>query len=100
MSDPQTAILALDRVSKSFGTAPFKVNAAQSVSFEMHAGRTLALVGESGSGKTTCARLVMREYMPSEGSQIESEASKQKGHMHLPSRRGLVSPVPACAIPI
>ncbi|QND50525.1 ABC transporter ATP-binding protein (plasmid) [Phyllobacterium sp. 628] len=67
MNDKQTAILTLDRVSKSFGRPPFTVNAAQSVSFELHAGRTLALVGESGSGKTTCARLVMREYTPNEG---------------------------------
>jgi peptide/nickel transport system ATP-binding protein len=67
MTDPCNAILALDRVSKAFGRAPFAVKAAQSVSFALHPGRTLALVGESGSGKTTCARLVMREYTPSEG---------------------------------
>ncbi|PSH69019.1 ABC transporter ATP-binding protein [Phyllobacterium brassicacearum] len=67
MTKAGNAILSLDRVSKTFGRAPYMVKAAQSVSFDLHAGRTLALVGESGSGKTTCARLVMQEYTPSEG---------------------------------
>ncbi|MBZ9654547.1 ABC transporter ATP-binding protein [Phyllobacterium lublinensis] len=67
MTRSHKAILALDRVTKTFGRPPFLVKAAQSVSFELHAGQTLALVGESGSGKTTCARLVMQEYTPSEG---------------------------------
>jgi peptide/nickel transport system ATP-binding protein len=61
------AILALDNVSKTFGRADNPVYAARSVSFGLHAGRTLALVGESGSGKTTAARLIMREYTPDEG---------------------------------
>lgn len=63
MTEAANAILKLDRVTKAFG----QVKAAQSVSFELFRGRTLALVGESGSGKTTCARLVMREYEPNEG---------------------------------
>ncbi len=60
-------ILALDRVSKVFGHGDNAVYAARSVSFGLHAGRTLALVGESGSGKTTAARLIMREYTPDDG---------------------------------
>lgn len=62
-----TPILALDRVTKTFGHGPGAVLAARSISFSLHAGRALALVGESGSGKTTCARMAMREYMPTEG---------------------------------
>ncbi|MCF1742512.1 ABC transporter ATP-binding protein [Paradevosia shaoguanensis] len=64
MSEP---ILALDNVSKIFGSAGNPVYAARSVSFALRPGRTLALVGESGSGKTTAARLIMREYQPDDG---------------------------------
>ena len=60
-------ILALDKVSKIFGSADNPVYAARDVSFALHSGRTLALVGESGSGKTTAARLIMREYVPDQG---------------------------------
>ena len=67
MTAQPTPILALDRVTKTFGHGPGAVHAARSISFSLHAGRALALVGESGSGKTTCARMAMREYMPTEG---------------------------------
>ncbi|MET3926803.1 ATP-binding cassette domain-containing protein [Devosia sp. 2618] len=60
-------VLALDGVSKVFGAGDNAVYAARSISFALHAGRTLALVGESGSGKTTAARLIMREYQPDQG---------------------------------
>jgi peptide/nickel transport system ATP-binding protein len=41
--------------------------ALQGVSFDLHAGRTLALVGESGCGKSTCARLITKVYPATEG---------------------------------
>ncbi|HBC3953055.1 TPA: ABC transporter ATP-binding protein [Vibrio parahaemolyticus] len=41
--------------------------ALQGVSFDLYAGRTLALVGESGCGKSTCARLITKVYPASEG---------------------------------
>ncbi|UVF21659.1 ATP-binding cassette domain-containing protein [Microvirga terrae] len=63
----QEPIIALERVSKSFGHGEKTVRAAHDISFALHPGRTVALVGESGSGKTTCARLVMREYEPDGG---------------------------------
>jgi peptide/nickel transport system ATP-binding protein len=61
------AILALENVTKTFGHGTSTVHAARAISFSLHAGRALALVGESGSGKTTCARMAMREYLPSQG---------------------------------
>jgi peptide/nickel transport system ATP-binding protein len=67
VTDSENPILALDAVTKTFGHGASAVHAARSISFALRRGRTLALVGESGSGKTTCARLVMREYEPSEG---------------------------------
>ncbi|WP_273690479.1 ABC transporter ATP-binding protein [Ketogulonicigenium vulgare] len=60
-------ILALDGVSKTFGSAENPIYATRGVSFGLYPGRSLALVGESGSGKTTVARLLMREYHPDEG---------------------------------
>jgi peptide/nickel transport system ATP-binding protein len=61
------AVLELDKVTKTFGHGPSAVHAARAISFSLHAGRALALVGESGSGKTTCARMAMREYLPTSG---------------------------------
>ncbi|WP_394246584.1 ATP-binding cassette domain-containing protein [Vibrio profundi] len=41
--------------------------ALQGVSFDLYAGKTLALVGESGCGKSTCARLMTKVYPATEG---------------------------------
>ncbi len=44
------------------------VHALSDVSFDLEAGKTLAVVGESGSGKSTLARLVTMMETPSAGS--------------------------------
>ncbi|MUL18124.1 ABC transporter ATP-binding protein [Aliivibrio fischeri] len=41
--------------------------ALQGISFNLYAGKTLALVGESGCGKSTCARLITKVYPTTEG---------------------------------
>jgi dipeptide transport system ATP-binding protein len=46
------------------------LQALRGVSFELHAGRTLAVVGESGCGKSTLARLVTLIEPPSAGRLI------------------------------
>lgn len=43
-----------------FGRQTAVVHAVDGVSFELHAGDTMALVGESGCGKSTVGRLVLR----------------------------------------
>ena len=44
-----------------------KKRVLSAISFEIPAGKKLALVGESGGGKTTIANLLMRLYTPSQG---------------------------------
>jgi len=41
--------------------------AVRGLTFELHAGETLALVGENGAGKTTLVKLLARLYDPDEG---------------------------------
>ncbi|PWI32636.1 ABC transporter ATP-binding protein [Vibrio albus] len=69
MSQP---IIQVNNVVKTFNvgggfakTETFR--ALQGVSFNLHAGKTLALVGESGCGKSTCARLITKVYPATEG---------------------------------
>jgi len=56
-------LLRAERLVKHFKT----VRAVDDVSFELHAGETLALVGESGCGKSTAGRLVLRLIEPTSG---------------------------------
>lgn len=50
------------------GQAVDRVDAVDSVSFTVRAGRTLAIVGETGAGKSTVGRLVLRLIEPDAGS--------------------------------
>ena len=55
-----------------FGRVTRRVHAVEQVSFDLHAGETLALVGESGCGKSTTARSLLRLVDVQSGS-IELE---------------------------
>jgi ATP-binding cassette, subfamily B, bacterial len=48
--------------------SPLAVPALSDVSFEVEAGRTVALVGPSGSGKTSLVALIARLYDPTQGA--------------------------------
>ena len=58
-----TPLVSIKGVHASYG--PVKV--LHDVSFDIHAGRTVAVVGESGSGKSTTARVITGLLPPSEG---------------------------------
>jgi microcin C transport system ATP-binding protein len=54
------ALLRVEGLSVSFGSAPSPVRVLDRVSFSMARGEKLALVGESGSGKTMTAMAILR----------------------------------------
>ncbi len=58
-----TPILSVRDVTAAYGT----VNVLEDVSFDIHAGRTVAVVGESGSGKSTTARVITGLLPPKRG---------------------------------
>jgi peptide/nickel transport system ATP-binding protein len=63
-------ILALRGVTAAYGNT----DVLHDVSFDIHAGRTVAVVGESGSGKSTAAR-VITGLLPPRLGQVEFEGT-------------------------
>ncbi|MBS1270853.1 MAG: Glutathione import ATP-binding protein GsiA [Gammaproteobacteria bacterium] len=60
--DP-TPLVTVDHVTAAYGDIPV----LHDISFEIHAGLTVAVVGESGSGKSTAARVITGLLPPKEG---------------------------------
>ncbi len=58
-----TPVVSVRSVWASYGAIPV----LNDVSFDIHAGRTVAVVGESGSGKSTTARVITGLLVPSKG---------------------------------
>ena len=58
------------QVTRGFWSAPRQLRAVGGVSFEIAAGRTLAVVGETGCGKSTLARMVTLIERPSAGALV------------------------------
>lgn len=64
--EPKDASVAFENVSFTYpGT---DVKSLDGITFEIPAGKTVALVGASGSGKSTAAKLIPRFYDVTEGS--------------------------------
>ncbi|MEC2861461.1 peptidase domain-containing ABC transporter [Bacillus thuringiensis] len=57
--------IKLENIKYRYGS---RGSALNSVSITIPEGKKVALVGESGSGKTTIAKLLLRYYVPEEGS--------------------------------
>ncbi len=58
-----TPVVSVQNVTAAYGTVPVLFD----VSFDIHAGRTVAVVGESGSGKSTTARCITGLLPPKQG---------------------------------
>ena len=65
-----TPVISVKNVTAAYG----KLKVLHDVSFDVHAGRTVAVVGESGSGKSTAARCITGLLPPLEGS-VEFEGT-------------------------
>ena len=68
MTSQTNSVATLSGVSRIFKGKTGTVRALDDVTFDLKAGKTLALVGESGSGKTTAARVLLGLDQPSSGS--------------------------------
>ena len=68
MISQNDSVATLSGVSRIFKGKTGTVHALDEVTFDLKAGKTLALVGESGSGKTTAARVLLGLDQPSSGS--------------------------------
>lgn len=56
-------MIKFENVSKKFGT----IEALLGISFEINDGDFVFLTGPSGAGKSTIFKLILREYLPTEG---------------------------------
>ncbi|MEM6637722.1 MAG: ABC transporter ATP-binding protein [Pseudomonadota bacterium] len=59
-----TPVISVHGVTAAYGRVPV----LHDVSFDIHAGRTVAVVGESGSGKSTTARCITGLLPPKQGA--------------------------------
>jgi branched-chain amino acid transport system ATP-binding protein len=56
-------LLEVDNLSRSFGG----VTAVDQVSFDLEAGKVLAMIGPNGAGKSTCFNLINGQLLPDSG---------------------------------
>jgi len=86
-NNASSPLIAADAISRSYTVnsgwlkSGAVVHALSDASFELHAGKTLAVVGESGCGKSTLARVLSLIEPPSSGSFVINGAqiSSQSG---------------------
>ena len=81
-------------VNQGFLKPPAQVKALNGVSFELQAGKTLAVVGESGCGKSTLARQLTLIEAPTSGSLLlDGQDAAQAGKAGLKAMRTKVQMV-------
>lgn len=78
MSEKQT-VLEVKDLTVSFYTKAGKLTAVSGVSFDLHAGETLAIVGESGCGKSVTSLSIMRLLDEKTGEIAPTSSIKLKG---------------------
>ncbi len=84
MTDP---VMTVSGLKTSFRRKGIWLPVVRDVSFDIHAGETLALVGESGSGKSVTAMSIMRLYSP-DSCRIEGSVRLEGEELTtLPERR-------------
>ncbi|MCL6436222.1 MAG: ATP-binding cassette domain-containing protein [Leptolyngbyaceae cyanobacterium HOT.MB2.61] len=83
--------IRFEDVTFSYDTAGDR-NVLQNLSFETHAGETIAIVGRSGSGKTTLVKLLQGLYHPNRGRILIDGHDIR--HVSPPSLRSQLGVVP------
>ena len=78
MTEKDNTLLAIDGLSVGFYTDEGEIVAVDDVSYEIEAGKTLAVVGESGCGKSVTAMTAMR-LIPSPPGRILGGSIKFQG---------------------
>lgn len=73
-----SALLRLGDLTVTIHTPQGAVPVVRGVSFDLHAGRTLAIVGESGSGKTLTAMSILGLGPPGERLELGGSASFER----------------------
>ncbi|MBZ5557502.1 MAG: ATP-binding cassette domain-containing protein [Acidobacteriia bacterium] len=83
------AIVAFDRVAKSYGATP----ALHDLSFDVGAGEIFGLLGPNGAGKSTLIRILMDIIRPNAGDVRLFGEHRRRDHLdrlgYLPEERGL-----------
>ena len=75
-------VISVAGITAGYGTA---ANVLHDVSFDIHAGRTVAVVGESGSGKSTVARCITG-LLPPRGGEVRFNGEALPAHYRARSK--------------
>ena len=67
IKQPLTGAIAFDHVRFAYPTRP-DIQILKDISFQIQAGKKLAIVGPSGTGKSTIASLILQFYQPTDGT--------------------------------
>ena len=80
--DEVEPVISVAGITAGYGTA---ANVLHDVSFDIHAGRTVAVVGESGSGKSTVARCITG-LLPPRGGEARFNGEPLPAHYRARSK--------------